>query len=157
MKKILSLILAVILCAGCLTACDSDSSGSSSKETTSSSSSISLEDKTEWNEQDAIQAAMEKARKIISNYSSGLDPDTGTLVSLKVTKININNGSCEDKYDMVHDNGVKFICYRIRVTGTYKYTNRLGYIGTDDYDNKYIYIHSDKTEHNFDTEQRVRE
>ncbi len=32
MKKILSLILAVILCAGCLTACDSDSSGSSSSE-----------------------------------------------------------------------------------------------------------------------------
>ena len=32
MKKILSLILAVILCAGCLTACDSASSSSSSSE-----------------------------------------------------------------------------------------------------------------------------
>ena len=155
MKRILSLILALVLCAGCLTACDSGSSSSSSSEETTSSSSISLEDKAEWDEQDAIQAAMEEARKTISNYSSGLDPDTGTLVSLKVTKININNGSCEDKYEMIHDNGGKFICYRIRVKGTYKYTNRLGYIGTEDYDNKYIYIHSDKTEHNFDTEQRV--
>lgn len=153
MKRILSLILASAMCIACLTACGGDSSSADSEETTKSSS-ISLDEKAEWNEKDAIERAIEQAQKEISNYSFG-DYGNGELGSLTITEINIINGSCEEGTVQEHENGGTFNCYKISVTGNYNFNDKYGYNHTQKYSHSF-YIHSDKTEHDYKTEHYVK-
>ncbi len=153
MKRILSLILVLAMCAVCFCSCDSDSSSAGNIETTSSSS-LSLEEKTEWNKQDAIEQAIKQAQKEISNYSFG-DYGNGERGSLTITEINIINGSCEQGTVQEHENGGTFNCYKISVTGNYKFNDKYGYNHTQKYSNSF-YIHSDKTEHDYKTEHYVK-